>query len=245
MKKMILYILSVATLTLSFTTAKAQNDSADIIIQKHIDAVGGRDNWNKITSLKMIGSVNVQDMKISITTTAVQDKAARTDINIMGTKGYIIVTSKEGWSYLPAQGMDKVTPMTADQVKIQQGQLDLKDRLLNKSATAGAKFAGRDTINNIPCLKVKIADEDGGDKVLFFDAVTYYLVRSQRKMQIRGEDEEITVTFSNFQKQPEGIVIAMTTTSPMMNDAEIVYKSVEINKPVSDEIFKPGPGDKK
>lgn len=244
MKSIKLSVLAAMMLTAGITTVKAQ--TADEIIQKHIDAIGGTENWNKITSMKKVGSMSVQGMEMSFTQTVINDKAMRTDFSVMGQNNYIIVTQKEGWMYMPVQpGMDKVTPMPAEQVKAAQSQLSVKaEQLVDKSTISKSEFVGKDTVNNIPCLKVKITDKDGNEQTAFFDAATYYMVHAERKVKMQDEEQEIAMNFSNFQKQPEGIVIPMTVTSPM-GMGDITFKSVEINKTYDDNTFKPSATDKK
>ena len=189
----------------------------------------------------------MQGMEIGFSLTVVNDKGMRTDINAMGMNGYVILTPKEGWMYMPFQpGMDKVTPMPAEQIKSAQTQLNVKaDQLLDKSSITKAEYVGKDTLNNIAWLKVKITDKDGAEQTAFFDASTYYIVHSDRKMKGQDDQEqEVAINYSNFQKQPEGIVIPMTVTSPM-GQGDITFKSVEINKNYDDSIFKPGADDKK
>jgi hypothetical protein len=50
-----------------------------------------------------------------------------------------------------------------------------------------------------------------------------------------GQEVEQTVSFSNFQKLPEGIVVAMTITQQF---GDITITKVEVNKPVDESIFK-------
>ncbi len=243
MKAMKLWILAAVMMVAGTATVKAQ--TATDIIRKHIDAIGGTDNWNKVTSTKRIGSMSVQGMDIGVTQTTVNNKGARTDISVSGINGYMIVTPKEGWMYLPFQGMDKVTPMPAATLKMQQDRMNVKGGMLTDiSEVAKAEYIGKDTVNNMSCLKVKITKKDGIEETVFFDAATYYIVREERKMIIKDEEEEVGFSFSNFQKQPEGIVVPMTMTSPMMG-GDITFKSIEINKTVDDKIFQPNPADKK
>jgi len=69
--------------------------SAEEVVQKHITAIGGSDNWKKINSLKMAGSINANGMEINITQTILHNKAMRQDISLMGMDGYTIVNNKE------------------------------------------------------------------------------------------------------------------------------------------------------
>ena len=244
MKAIKLTILAATMFIAGTTVGRAQ--TADEIIQKHIDAIGGTANWDKIKSMKKVGSMSAQGMDIGFTQTVVNDKGMRMDISVMGQNGYVIITPKEGWMYMPFEpGMDKVTPIPAEQMKSSLPQLNVKsEQLLDKSSITKAEYVGKDTVNNISCLKVKITDKDGNEQTAFFDAATYYLVHSERKMKIQDEEQEVAINFSNFQKQPEGIVIPMTVTAPM-GQGDITFKSVEINKTIDDSVSKPGADDKK
>lgn len=225
------------------TAVKAQ--SADEIIQKHIEAMGGTENWNKITSMKKVGSMSIQGMEIGYNQTVVNGKGMRVDVSAMGTNGYVIVTPKEGWMYMPMQGVDKVTPLPPEQLKGAAEKLNVRSGMLvDKSAISKSEYVGKDTINNVPCFKVKVTDNDGNTQTDFFDVATYYIVRTEMITKVQDAEQEVSMTFADFKKQPEGIVIPMTMTSPM-GVGDIVVKSVEINKPVSDDAFKPGPTDKK
>jgi hypothetical protein len=249
MKIVKLSMLAAVMLTAGMTTVKAQ--TADEIIQKHITAIGGTENWNKIKSMKKIGSMSIQGMDVSMIYTVANFKGIRTDISAMGMNGYVIATPTEGWMYLPFQGMDKVTPIPAEQIKTKtyQEQLNVKaNQLIDKSNISKAEYLGKDTINNVACLKLKITDKEGNEQTDYFDASTYYMIRTEAKVKGGGKDkdeeQDVTANFSDFQKQPEGVVIAMTVSAPM-GGGDINFKSIEINKSIDENIFKPSATDKK
>jgi hypothetical protein len=235
MRTNILSLAAALTLTVSANVATAQ--TGDEIIKKHIDAIGGEKTWSKVTSMKMIGAMSMQGMELPMTITSVHGKAARIDISAMGMDGYFIVTPTEGWMYMPIQGIDKVTALTPDQLQQNKANLNLKNMfLVEKSQVKDAKFSGRDTLDNLPCLKVAMKDKEGEEETAYFDAKTYYMVRIEKKMTVKDEEQEVAMNFSDFHKQ-DGVVIPFTQSSPMGGD--IIYKTVEINKPISDDVFKP------
>ena len=132
MKALKLSILAAMMLAAGAQTVKAQ--TADEIIQKHIDAIGGTKNWEKIKSMKMIGSMSVQGMEISMNQTIVNDKGMRMDINAMGMSNFVIVTPKGGWAYMPVQGMTKIDTLPAEQLKMYGNKLNVKSgQLIDKS----------------------------------------------------------------------------------------------------------------
>ena len=243
MKAIKLAILPAVMLAAGISPVKAQ--TADEIIQKHIAAIGGTEAWNKISTIKRVGSMNIQGMDIGFTQTIANNKGMRTDISAMGTNGYIIMTPKEGWMYMPMQGMDKVTPVPPEMMKGAAEKLNAKAGMLaDKSEIAKSEFVGKDTIDKMACLKVKITDKEGNVMTDFFDASTYYLVRTEMTVKKDDNEQEVALSYSDFKKQPEGIVLPMSMTSPL-GVGDINFKSVEINKPVGDEVFKPTTPDKK
>lgn len=228
---------SMVALAITMTGTAAFAQTADEIINKHIEAVGGAKAWDKIKSVKLVGTMSVQGNEIGITQTIVNDKAARTDISFMGQTGYTIITKDKGWSFMPMMGQTAPEEVPAEQLKMQKKQLNYKNgQLVDKSNIKTSTLNGTDTIDSKPCYKVTITNKDGENSVCYFDAKTYYMVRAESKLNIQGEEQEATVSFSDFKKLPEGIVVPMTIESPQ---GPITFKSIEVNKPVNEKIFTP------
>jgi len=228
---------SVIALSILTGSVAASAQSAEDIVKKHLDAIGGEANWKKLNSLKMVGSMSMQGMEMPITLTTVQDKAMRMDLSIMGTTNYQILTKTEGWAFFPIQQQQKPEPMTPEQVKESQDQLDIQDDLVDyKAKGSKIEFLGKDDMEGTEVLKLKLTDKGGKEKTLFFDASNFYIIKESQKMQADGKEEEVATVFSNFQKLPEGIVFPMTIESPQ---GPITFKSIEVNPKIDDSIFKP------
>ena len=236
MKSISLFLAACFTLSVSFA------QSADDIINKHINAIGGKDNWKKVTSWVQTGTMSVQGAEIQMKRSIIHNEAARTDISLMGMTGYQIVTTKEGWSYMPFQGQASVEAMTADQVKDQQDELDIQGVLIDYAAKGhSAEYLGKEDIEGTECLKVKMTLKGGKSQTLFFDPSTYYIIKAVSVISANGQEAEVETTFSDYQKQPSGIVVPMSTTVPMgpgMN-ADLTIESVEVNTKLDASLFKP------
>ena len=62
MKKFFVYsLLLVAFMSSSFT---GTSQTADEVIDKYVAAIGGKENWKKINSIRMEGNVEVQGLEI-------------------------------------------------------------------------------------------------------------------------------------------------------------------------------------
>ena len=220
---------------LSISNVKAQN--ADEIIKKHLEAIGGLDNWKKVQSLKMTGSINAQGQELIITRTVVQNKAYRMDLTIAGMENYQIVTTTEGWNFFPVGGQTKPEAMTADEVKESATELDLQGPLVNyKEKGITVTYLGKDDIEGTECYKLKVTYKDGKETTMCFDASNYYMIREVQKMKANGKEMEMTMNFSNFKKIDGGIVMPMTLGTEHGN---VILKTIEINPKLDDATFKP------
>jgi hypothetical protein len=229
-----LSILASAFILLSFASLRAQ--TADDIINKHIDAIGGKAAWQNVNSMKMTGSVTAQGMDIDISMTAVENKGARMDITMMGMSGYSISTPTDGWVFMPFSGQQKPEALTPDQVKNSQDQLDIQGELIDYKAKGyTAELIGKEDVQGTECWKVKLNMKNGKVRTEFFDPDSYLLIREVDKMTVDGKEQESTVDFSNFQKLPQGITVPMTINN---GNGDLVIKKFEINVPVADSTFK-------
>lgn len=235
--------LSFVAAAMLFMSVAAKAQTADEIIQKHIAAIGGMDNWKKITSMKMTGSMNAGGMEIPMTVTCVKNKAMRMDMTISGMANYQILTNKEGWSYFPIQGQQKPEAMTAEDVKKSQDELDLESPLMDYKAKGyKVEYLGKDDVEGTECHKLKVTLKDGKEETEYIDASNFYHIRSVSKATMNGKEMQQTSNFSNFKKLPEGIVFAMTQDEGM---GAMNIKEIEINKPIDESIFKPSAEGKK
>ncbi len=220
---------------LAASTLFSQN--LDEVVKKHIEAIGGKDNWAKVKSLKMESSLKANGADIKITIFQVDKTAMRQNIALMGMEGYSIVTTKEGWSYMPFQGQTKPEAMTADDVKKSQDGLNLQDDFITyKELGKKIELIGKDDVDGTECFKIKIIDKDATETTYYIDPSNYYLIKETTKMTTNGKEVENSTNFSNFKKLPEGIVFPYTISGPW---GATELTSLTINPTINESLFKP------
>ena len=218
-------------------TLFAQAQTADEIINKHIESVGGKDAWKKINSIKQWGSVKVQGNEVSLTITGLNGVGNRQDISVAGLTGYVIITPKAGWNYLPFNGQTKPETMTADDVKQGADDLDVQGNLLDYKAKGHTvEYLGKDDVDGTEAYKLKMTTKAGNVETLYIDPATNYVIRTVSKRKANGQEVDVTTNLSNYQKLPEGIVVPMSIGLPF---GELKITKVEVNAPVDEAIFKP------
>ena len=232
--KNILKVLSVVAF--GFMSVNSYAQKQEEIIAKHIEAIGGSDNWNKVKSIRSEATMKAQGAEIKMTFIHVDKKAMRQNISLMGMEGYSIITDKEGWSFMPFQGQTKPEPMTADDVKNAHDDLYLQDKFLTyKELGNKLEYLGKDDMDGTECFKFKMTDKNAEETTYFLDASSYLTIKQTSKIKADGKEMENSTMFSNYKKLPEGIMYPMTVGSGW-GDAE--FTKVEINPVIDENLFK-------
>jgi hypothetical protein len=230
MKRLFLSMLVLA----SAFTVKAQ--TADEVIAKHIAAIGGADNWKKVNSMKMEGVLQVQGTDVNVTVTVLHGKGMRQDISVMGMTGYEIVTPTEGWDFMPFQGQTEPEAKTPEELAEAQDQLDAQGELIDYAAKGHkVELIGKEDVEGTECFKLKVTKKGGSVSTLFIDPKNFYIIQSKSVQKANGQEMEVTTSYSNYEKLPEGIVVAKSMTLPF---GEMNISKVTVNGAVDESFFK-------
>lgn len=220
-----------------FITTVAFAQTAEEIVKKNIEAIGGADAWKKVNTVRQEGTMTVQGAEVSVALIAVNGKGVRQDISVMGMTGYQIVTPSAGWSFMPFQGQQKPEALTEEQLKESIDDLDIQGKLIDYSKKGHTvELLGKDDVEGTECFKLKITSKTGNVETIFVDPKSYLVVRSISKRKANGQEQDVTTDYSNYQKLPEGIVIPMSVT---LGFGELKITKVEVNKAIDEAIFKP------
>jgi len=227
-------VIAIAAMLLSvFTFAQ----TAEEIVAKHVEAIGGAAAWKKINSLSYEGKMTVQGAEVNVTLTILNGKGVRQNISVMGLTGYQIITPTAGWNFMPFQGQTTPEPMTADELKQSADDLDVQGKLVDyKSKGNTVEYLGKDDVEGTECFKLKITSKAGNIETVFIDPKSYYIVRSVAKRTANGQESDVPTDLSNYKKLPEGIVVPFSITLPF---GELVISKAEVNKQIDESTFKP------
>ncbi|MGP8217034.1 MAG: hypothetical protein ACLQQ4_15810 [Bacteroidia bacterium] len=236
--------LLLAGLALAAVSATAQ--TADEIINKYADAVGGRKKLEGIKNLYMEGSVDAQGQKIPMKLWFVIKKSMRQEIIFNGMTQYTIVRNDSGWVFSPFQGQTKAEPMTAEDVKSQQPDLDAPGLDLIDYKERGYKVTmqGKDNIDGTDVYKIEEQISDSNVQTYYIDPDSYYVIRVHVKKTVNGKVEEVNEDFSDYQKTPEGFVFPMTQNIGSDDDqggggGTMKFTVIKVNTEIDPKLFSP------
>ena len=220
------------------SVVQIQAQTADEIISKHINAIGGKDVLSKIKSVHFEGAANAMGNDYPNETTILIGKGYKTQTSVNGMDIIQVITDTSGWSMNPLAGQTEPAPLPAELVKKGRASLNVGGDLYNyKDKGFTDSLIGRENYQNVNTYKIKLS-QPGVEMVYFIDPTTYYILKTDSKISIEGKDVVNTVTFSNYKKTDIGYVVAYTMgVTNMGYDVTINYSKVDINKDVDPKIF--------
>ncbi len=224
-------------LMMAIVSNTAQAQELNEIVNNHIQAVGGADNWKKINSMVINMSMKAQGADIKLTMSRLHKKGMRIDIDAMGMQGYQIMTDKAGWTFMPFQGQTKPEPVTEEDVKSSQSDLDIMDEFMTyKEYGKTIEYLGKDEIEGTECFKISMTAKDGKVSTYYLDASNYYVVKQVTKQTVNGKEMESVLTFGDYKKLDAGIVMPMSQGGSMGN---MEMSSVVVNTGIDESLFQP------
>lgn len=230
--KKILFLIFFITKSIAIYSQKI-----DEIVLKHIEAIGGKENWTKIKTFRVESIMKSQGAEMHFTYTGVNKKAFRQDISLMGMSGFSIINKKEGWVYMPWQGHTKSEAMTADDISNAQDGLNVQDEFITyKDLGKKIEYFGLDDIDGTECFKIKMTDSTEKEITFYIDPSNYLVIKKTEKTKANGQENEGSSYYSDYKKLPEGILYPMTTSSDWSETETI---KIEINPIIDEAIFKP------
>ena len=217
-----------------FSGIRAQ--TVDEIINKYVDAIGGKDKLDQIKTVYIENTVQVMGGEGPSTTSVVNGMGYRLESEVNGQKMIQVFTDKGGWQVNPFMGATTPQPIPDDIFKQSKGQIYATGPLYNYAAKGNkVELLGKDG----NAFKLKITNADSVETIVYIDATTYYLTKLTRSTNFMGQAMELTITFSNFKKGDMGLVFPYTTEINYGGQFSLTnnVNKIELNKTIDPAIF--------
>lgn len=223
-----------------FFTGNVSGQTADEIIGKYIDAIGGKDKLAKITSVYTESTIDVMGSQGTLKSTTLNGKGMRQDIDIMGSTITSCYTDKDGWSINPMTGSSTAEPMPETQYKSGKDQIFIGGQLFNWAEKGyKAELIGTDTVAKVNAFKVRITLPDSTSSVYCFDPNTFYMIQSIQQAEMQGQMMENIITYSDY-KATDGFSMPYKLELNMANGQftmDMTVTKADLNIPVDEAIF--------
>lgn len=185
-----------------FAFLQVQAQSADEIVKKHIEALGGLAKIKAVKSEKILISMETQGMQLTVNVINARPNKVRTEVELMGKKQITAFDGKEGWSINPITGRETVEKMDPDQIKEMSKEADFDGPLVDyKEKGHTITLEGEEDIDGSPCFHLKLVTKDNQVTHYFIDKDSYLLVLERNKQKLEdGSEQESEMAFSNYKE---------------------------------------------
>jgi hypothetical protein len=221
-------------------TIGIQAQTADEIIARYIDAIGGKAQISQISSLYMEGTMDVMGNQGSIKTTLLTGKGYKQEIDVMGSIITMCFNQTEGWQINPMGGSAAAEVMPAAQYNAGKSQMKVAGTFLDYAANGyTVELAGQEAVGEINANKIKITGPDNTSTYFYFDPATGYLIKSLQQGEMMGQMMEVSTLMSNYQKTEQGFAVPYRVETNYGGQIALVatFTKVEVNKPIDEAVF--------
>jgi len=213
--------------------------TADEVIEKYIQAIGGREKIDSMKTVRMSGKM-IQEggIEIAMTIESKRPNKFRAEFSFQGMTGIHAFDGEEGWQVMPFMGKTDPEKMAADDIKIAKRQADLDGPLYDyKKKGNTVELLGTDEFEGTPAYKLKVTTKDGDVEYHFLDKEVFLEIGEKSKLKVAGSEVDIEKTYSDF-KDVEGRMLPHSLASKAgMGGGTMKIEKIEINPQIDDLRF--------
>jgi hypothetical protein len=229
-------LLLLAIITIS-PSLKAQ--TAEEIVSKYIDAIGGKEKIAGVKSVRTETSISANGAGATGSTVVVNGKGFRNESDWDGQKVIQVYTDKSGWTVNAFMGINEPQALADDIYKMGAYQIYVVPLLDYASRGGKVELVGKEKVGSVDAHKVKYTDANGISSTYFFDPSTWYIIKSVNTFDFGGQKTDLITTFSDYSKTDAGLAIAKSTGLDFGGQFQMnaTVNKVEINGNVDPGIF--------
>lgn len=225
--------------------AVAQGNSqptVDDLVAKNIQAKGGAQALQALTSLKMTGKMLVNEGRMQLDYTQVKRRPeeVRTESTLQGMTAVQAYDGTTGWKIMPFRGRKDPEKMSADDVKSLQEDADMDGPLVNwKEKGSAVEYLGTEDIDGTEAHKLKVTKKNGDVMFVYLDPDHFLEIRTITQRIEHGAQMEFQTDYGDYEKVG-GVFISFAQEGGVRGSRDkqkLVIEKAEPNVAVDESIF--------
>lgn len=229
-----------ATIALAIVASVSmQAITLDEIIANNLEARGGLTKLNALKSLKVGGTMQSMGGESEFTMYFKGNSKMRLNISVQGQE---IVQAFDGitaWMVNPLMGSSDPQKLPKDQAARFAQQADLAGEFVNhEDKGLTLEYIGAEDIDGMTAYKVKVTNPEGATHVSYVDAITWFVIRTDREQEMMGQKRTMEILWSNF-KDIGGIQMPMQMNINADGNEfmSLTWTTTDVNADIDDTMF--------
>jgi hypothetical protein len=221
----------------------AQAQTADELVARHIEALGGAAALAAINSVQFEGEMRFPgDFKLTYKETRAKEKgASRTEAALQGLTLVQAYDGARGWKINPFQGRKDAETMSADEARSIADSGSISGPLVNAKADGSTvTYLGKEEFDGTEAHKLKVVQKDGDEFVYLLEPETMLAIKVTETRRIRGSQQVSEVELGDYEKVA-GVYFPMSIESWQDGQSNqrqrITIAKAEANVPVTPALF--------
>ena len=223
------------------TAAAPANLTADDVMKKYIQAIGGADAVRAVKDIRTEskGSINMGGQALELTITEMKKAPAKMKMTIEGMGMVLqkmVVNGDKGYNEAQGQRQD----LEGDELKEAQQQADIYADLNPEKYGIKRTLKGMEQVNGTDVYVLEAVDANGKKSSEYYDTNTGLLIRTSRSLETpQGALSQVS-EYSDYREVEGGKGFKIPfkvkqTVGPQAISAEV--QTVEVNKGIADTEF--------
>jgi zinc protease len=218
--------------------AGAALPTADEVVDKYVNAIGGKEAYEKLSSRLSKGTFELPAMGAS-GSLEIHAKAPNKTISIIDIPGFGLVSrcydGTTGWAQDPQTG---IRELTGTELAIQKRGADFFQAVRMKDLYPKRELKGKEKVGEREAYLVEAVPSEGGPVKMYFDTETSLLTRVELEADSPQGKLDVQTVLSDY-TEVDGIKLPFTIRQATgALDFVIKIQEVKHNVPIDDEKFK-------
>jgi photosystem II stability/assembly factor-like uncharacterized protein len=235
--------IALAALIICSSALSAQ--TADEIIARYIESIGGMDRIQGVRTLRRTGRyTGGGGFEATVVEENKRPSFVRQDFSLQGMTGVTAYDGKTGWKIEPWQGKKDAEPLGEEELKSIVEDSDIDGPLVNYRQKGNkVEYVGTEPVEGTDAYKLKVTLANGDVRTYFMDIDYAVPIKIETKRMIRGAEREYETILGDY-KEAGGWYLPHSVATGVKgspNRTTVTYDKIEANVALPNTRFaKPG-----
>jgi zinc protease len=227
------------TLVASAQDAPKPSITVEEIMEKSIQATGGKDNLQKMKTIIATGTMEIVAMG-GTASTELYSKAPNKRYTFTNVDGYGEIKAgfdgTIGWSSEPQNGL---VQLKGAQLATAKRDATFNGALFWKELYPTSEVVGKQKVGDRDCWVVKLTPAEGTPVTHFYDVETGLLAKMVATADTMQGPAEIGIKVADYKDLGNGVKFPFTMTIDMPGIGDLItkYKEIKVNAEIDDAKF--------